>query len=121
MKNQEVSHSEDDMVHYVRGSLRQQGYFRRRPWTYDHPNKPQRKVRAQFGRIAHDEGTDKTGLVEIVDKKGVAKEIPASAVPLMQKMKPVTPRKPVKVPRFVSAADRIRRISEILAKIPAST
>lgn len=121
MGKQQDTRSEDDLLHYVRESLRQSGYYRKRPFTYDLPSKHQRKARALFGRIAHDEGTDLTGKVEIVDKKGVEKEIPASAVPIMEKMKPVAPPKPVKVPTFVSAADRIRRISEILSRIPSST
>jgi len=120
LKDQDPLRS-DELLHYVRGSLRQQGYYRKRPWTYDLPKKPQRKARALFAQIAHDEGTDKTGLVEVIDKRGIAKEIPASAVPLMDKMKRVAPPKPVKVPTFVSRADRIRKISEILARIPPST
>lgn len=110
---------EDDLLHYVRGSLRQRGYFRRRRYDLDHPSKNQRKARALFGRIAHDHGIDKTGKAEIVDKKGVEKEIPASAVPVMEKMYPVAPPKPVRVP--ISPVQRLRRLAEILARVGAST
>lgn len=109
------------MLHYVKGSLRQQGYYRKRPYHYDTPSKNQRKARALFATIAHDEGTDKTGKVEIVDPQGVVKGIPASAVPIMEKMKRVAPPKPVRVPTFVAAAQRLRKIAEILARFEAST
>jgi len=107
---------EDELLHFVRGSLRQQGYYRKRPFTYDTPTKHQRKTRAQFARIAHVDGTDKTGTVEIVDSQGVVKEIPASAVPIMEKMRRVAPPKPVKVPTFAAAAQRLRVLAEILAR-----
>lgn len=107
---------EDDLLHFVKGSLRQSGYYRKRPFTYDTPTKNQRKARAQLAKIAHEEGTDKTGKVEIVDPQGVVKEIPASAVPVMEKMKRVAPPKPVKVPTFVAAAQRLRKMAEILAR-----
>lgn len=124
MKNRDRSHSdEDDLLHYVKGSLRQSGYWRRRPWTYNLPKKNQRKARAELARIAHDEGTDKTGTVEIVDKKGEEKEIPASAAPIMENMKPVAPPKPVRVPisPYAATAQRLRKIAEILARSEAST
>lgn len=124
MTNQDGSRSEeDDLLHYVKGSLRQSGYLRRKPFTYDLPSKDQRKARAEFARIAHEEGIDKTGTVEIVDKKGQEKEIPASAVPLMENMKPVAPPKPVRVPisPYTVTVQRLRKIAEILARIPEST
>lgn len=107
---------ENELLHYVRGSLRQQGYYRKRPFHYDAPSKHQREARAQFGRIAHVDGTDKTGTVEIVDSQGVVKEIPASAVPVMEKMRRVAPPKPVKVPTAAAAAQRLRVFAEILAR-----
>ena len=109
------------MQHYVKGSLRQKGYYRRRPFTYDQPTKDQRKARAQFGVIAHEQGIDKTGKVEIVDNRGQVKEIPTSAVPIMQEMKPVTPIEPQRVVVVVSPLERLKRFSEIIAKIEQST
>ena len=121
MKNRESSRSsEDDMQHYVKGSLRQKGYYRKRPYTYDQPTKDQRKARAQFGVIAHEQGIDKTGKVEIVDNKGQEKEVPASAVPIMQNMKPVAAPKPERIP-VVSPLERLKRFSEIIARIEQST
>lgn len=121
MKNQESSRSsEDDMQHYVKGSLRQRGYYRKRPYVYDHPTQNQRKARAQFGVIAHEQGIDKTGKVEIVDKRGREKEVPASAVPIMQNMKPVATPKPERIP-VVSPMERLKRFSEIIAKMEQST
>lgn len=124
MKNRDRSRSdEDDLLHYVRGSLRQQGYYRKRPFTYDTPSQDQRKARAELARIAHDEGTDKTGTVEIVDKRGQEKEIPASAVPIMENMKPVAAPKPVRAPisPYTATVQRLRKIAEILARTPEST
>jgi hypothetical protein len=107
------------MLYYVRGSIRQRGYRRRRPWTYDLPKKAQRLARARFGRIAHDQGREQFGTQSIIDKDGREKEIPSSAVPVMENMAPV---KPVEVPAEVTAvrvspAERIRRISELLEAI----
>lgn len=108
------------MLHYVKGSIRQKGYYRRRPWVYDLPPPNHRKARAQFGKIAHDFGRGMFGKQEIVDKAGVEKEVPSSAVPLMERMGSVKPAEPIKVPR-VSQVERIRRISDLLAAISEST
>lgn len=108
------------MLHYVKSSIRQKGYWRRRPWIYDLPPPNHRKARAQFGKIAHDQGRNEFGKQLIIDKKGVEKEIPSSAVPLMEKMAPVKPVEVPAVPR-VSQVERIRRISEILAAISGTT
>lgn len=109
MKNQaSTQSSEDDLVQWVAGSSRQRGYRRRRPWTYDLPKQGQRRTRARFGRIAHDFGRGKFGTSDVVDKRGQQKEIPSSAVPVMDKM-----RGPIISP------ERIRVISEILARAPS--
>lgn len=51
------------------------------------------------------------------------KEIPASAVPVMEKMHPVAPPKSARAPisPYVAAAQRLRKIAEILARYEAST
>jgi len=121
LKSQDNSQSsEDDVLHWVKGSNRQKGYWRRRPWIYNLPPPNHRKARAQFGKIAHVQGRNKFGKQLIIDKNGVEKEIPLSAVPLMENMAPV---KPVEVPRIpvVSASERLRKISDLLAAISEST
>lgn len=64
------------MVEYewVRGSWRNKGYFRRRPYTRDHPTLAQRKVRYAVAKLAHEKATGKTGTV-IID----GKECPVAA------------------------------------------
>lgn len=111
---------EDDMLHYVKGSIRQRGYIRRRPWIYDLPPSNRRKTLAQFGKVAHDFGRDKFGKQIIVDKAGVEKEVPSSAVPLMENIGPVKAAEPARVP-LISQVERIRRISDLLAAISEST
>jgi hypothetical protein len=108
------------MLHYVKGSIRQKGYYRRRPWVYDLPPPNHRKARARFGKIAHDFGRGEFGKRAIVDKAGVEKEVPSSAVPIMEKMGPVTPAEPARVIR-VSQVEHIRRMSELLAAISEPT
>jgi hypothetical protein len=115
-----ASEQEDDMLHFVRSSSRQRAYRRRRPWVYDLPPPNHRKARAQFGKIAHDHGRGEFGTREIVDKAGMPKEVPSSAVPIMERMAPVKPAEPVRAPA-VSQAERLRRIGDILAAISEST
>lgn len=116
MTNQDRSRSDDDLLQFVRGSLRQSGYYRKRPYTYDHPTPAQRVARALFARIAHDKGRDKFGKETIIDKTGQEKEVPASAVPIMENMKPVTPPEPIRVPGRISPVDRLIRFAELLAR-----
>jgi hypothetical protein len=104
----------------VKGSIRQKGYYRRRPWVYDLPPPNHRKARAQFGKIAHVLGSGMLGKQEIVDKAGVEKEVPASAVPIMENMGPVKPTEPARAPQ-ISRAERIRKIGDLLAAISKST
>jgi hypothetical protein len=121
LKSQDSSQSsEDDILHYVKGSIRQKGYYRRRPWVYDLPPPNHRKARAQFGKIAHDFGRGEFGKRDIVDKAGVEKEVPSSAVPVMERMVPVKPAEAIRVP-VISQVERIRRISDLLAAIAEST
>ena len=44
------------------------------------------------------------------------KEIPTSAVPIMEKMHPVAPPKPARAP--VPAVQRLRKLAELLSNIP---
>jgi len=107
--------------HYVRGSKRQNGYFRKKPYTYHHPTKAQRKARAILARTAFEKGRNKFGKAEIVDKEGDVKEVPASAVPVMEEMRGVVikPKLVRPVPIEVSPIDRLRRVLEILARSTA--
>ncbi len=81
---------------FVKASYRQGGYWRRRAYTRDNPTKAQRLLRSQFIRIAHFEGTDQFGTVEVDGKV-----IPRSAKVIKDKVKPVTVPKPVLMPSWV--------------------
>ena len=107
----------EEEEHYVRGSKRQKGYFRKKPYTYKNPTAAQRRARAILARTAFERGRDKFGKAEIVDKEGIVKEVPASAVPIQEQMSGVVIKpKPVKVPTWeISPIDRLRRVLEILA------
>lgn len=105
-----------ELLQYVKGSLRQQGYWRRRPWIYDLPPLNRRKTNAAFGRIAHDHGRNKFGTVEIVNKEGARVQIPASALPIMERVKPLAPAAPREIPT-VSRVEQLKRMQEILAQL----
>ena len=111
--------------HYVRGSRRQRGYFRKKPYIYHHPSKAQREARAILARTAFERGRDRFGKAEIVDKEGQVKEVPASAVPIQKEMTgvkvkvPEVPRVPIPVPALENI-DRLRRVLEVLAKAAAT-
>lgn len=114
--------SEDqEETHYVRGSRRQSGYYRRKPYTYDNPTKAQRKMRAVLARTAFEKGRDKTGMTQTIDEKGKVKEFPASAVPIIEEMKGirVAPTRVKPGPPMLSPLDRLRR--EVRALIQAAT
>jgi len=105
-------------THYVKGSRRQKGYYRRKPYTYDHPTKAQRKIRAILARTAYDQGREKFGLARVVDEEGNVKEVPASAIPIMQEMKGIQV-KPARVkpgPPLLSPLDRARRQLRMLIR-----
>jgi len=72
--------------HWVKGSKRQSGYWRRVPYCYDRPSPAQRRARELFGRMAAEHGKGKRGLVTI-EKDGVVKDIPKSAEAVMAAFK----------------------------------
>lgn len=101
--------------HHVRGSRRQKGYFRRRPYTYEAPTRPQRQARAILARTAFEKGRDKEGKAEI-EKNGEVKEIPASAIPIMKEMTGKTFAPPTVPPAPVSPFQQLRRAFDVLAQ-----
>jgi len=106
-------------THYVKGSRRQRGYYRRKPYTYDNPTIAQRKVRATLARTAFEKGRDKIGMTQTIDREGKVKEYPASAVPIIEEMKGVRVA-PVKVrpgPPMLSPLDRVRRHLRALIRV----
>lgn len=107
--------------HYVRGSRRQSGYYRRKPYTYDQPTKAQREARAILARTAFEKGRDRFGKEEIVDRAGEVKEVPASAAAIAEEMRGIViSPKPVEVPAvMLTPIDRLRRTLEILARASA--
>ena len=119
MTGQGKQRSGEELLHYVKGSLRQTGYWRKRRYDLDHPSQSQRAARATMARIAHDYGRDRFGTVEIVNKKGARVQIPASVVPIMEKAKPV-PTAPREIPQ-VSRIEQLKRMQEILASLSPST
>ncbi len=81
---------------FVKASYRQGSYYRKRPYTRDNPTLAQRKVRAQFATIAHEEGTNQFGTITVEGK-----EIPRSAKVIKDKMRPVTVPKPKLMPGYI--------------------
>ncbi len=90
---------------FVKASYRQGSYHRKRPYTRDNPTLAQRKVRYQFAKIAHEEGTDKFGTIKVEGK-----EIPRSAKVIKDKMRPVTVPKPVLMPVYFLERELLKRI-----------
>lgn len=98
-------------VHYVRGSWRNKGYWRKKPYIYRHPTENQRRARSLFIRIAHEEGLNQWGTTEI-EVEGEIKTIPKSAEKIRQLMHPVSrPSPPIMVQ--LGAAD-LQRLRDIL-------
>jgi len=103
-------------MHYVKGSRRMRGYWRRKPYTYDHPTKAQRRTHAVLARIAFEKGRNKFGTVEIIDGAGKVKEVPASAIPIIVEMRGLVIKPPLLkvIPIRISPLDRIRRLRKII-------
>jgi hypothetical protein len=100
-------------LEYVRESRRQSAYFRKRPYHRDTPTKAQRELRAALARLAFEQGREKNGLV-VVEKDGMEKTMPASAVPIMNLLKGKTFRKPE-----VPAQKPVEELREILERLRA--
>lgn len=81
---------------FVKASYRQGSYFRKRAYTRDNPTLAQRKIRAQFAEIAHEEGTDQFGTIVVEGK-----EIPRSAKVIKDNMRSVTVPKPKLMPGYM--------------------
>jgi len=85
-----LADSHEEELHWVRASSRQRGYWRRKPYIYRNPTRNQRRARYELARIAHDIGREQWGTVTLED----GRVIPASAIPIMENMRPVTEPKP---------------------------
>jgi len=102
--------------HWVTGSNRQEGYWRKLPWTYKHPSQRQADNQNTFATIAHEKGTDALG-TNIDYDTGIV--IPNSALEL-KAMKgyhpPGEPRRPYQMARVSTQSTLIilKQLSERL-------
>jgi len=106
--------------HYVKGSKRQSGYFRRVPFHYEFPTDSMRQARRILTETAFSKGRDKFGAVKVVSDEGVEKTVPASAEPIKEVMKglKIAPSKPVTVPEpEISPLQRLEKFIKILAEV----
>jgi hypothetical protein len=105
----------------VKGTIRR-WYLRRRRYDNDNPSEAQRKAREALASVATSQGRNRMGTVTI--KKGdVEKEVPASALPIMQlKGKRFTTRHaPVPAPQGpVAALESFVKVLEFLASLSSS-
>ena len=111
---------EGDRFHWVRKSARQRGYFRRVPFHYEFPTDPMKQARRILTETAFSKGRNQFGTVQVTDKEGVEKTVPASAEPIketMEGMKIAKP-KPTVVPELeISPLDRLKKFVEILQSV----
>jgi hypothetical protein len=61
-------------------------YLRRRPYTYDNPSTPQRRIRALFGLSAY-KARDRFGKARVTGRDGVEKEVPIPAATVQEELK----------------------------------
>ena len=80
-------------LEWVEGSWRNKGYWRKKPYTRKNPTPAQRRIIYNFSKVAHEQGLNQWGTVELED----GKVIPASAVPIKEACKPVTLPKPPRI------------------------
>ena len=104
--------------HFVRGSKRQHGYYRRVPYHYELPSENMRKARLILTETAFTKGRDKIGIVKVEDGEGNVKSIPASAKVVKDAMQgiKIAPTEEVVTPE-VSPVERLRKFIEILSSV----
>lgn len=74
--------------HWVNSDGRRRGYWRKIPWTYEHPSPAQAEVQAAFALVSH------TNMINGTDKDATGKVVPANAVAMQKEMIGYEPKNP---------------------------
>lgn len=115
-----VLKSQSKELEWVKPTKTRKGYWRRRPYDRDMPGVNKRRVRALFGKLAHD-NLDIFGTAEVTGKDGKVKVVPINAKDIQDNMKGVrvgTPKPKIVVTDYVAVdLAKIREIAESLKEI----